>query len=71
MWLDIRKNFLSGRVVESPSPEVFKERADVAQRNMVSGHGGTGLMTGRSDHSGLFQTLGEDYCKDKMQWSAW
>ena len=30
-------------VVESPSLEVFKNRVDVALRDVVSGHGGGGL----------------------------
>jgi len=30
-------------VVESPSPEVFKKRVDVALRDVVSGHGGGGF----------------------------
>ena len=30
-------------VVESPSLEVFKERGDVALRDVVSGHSGDGL----------------------------
>jgi len=53
--LDIRKNFFLKRavlqwhrlpreVVESPSLEVLKNCVDVALRNVVSGHGGDGLM---------------------------
>jgi len=30
-------------VLESPSPEVFKRRRDVALRDVVSGDGGDGL----------------------------
>jgi len=51
--LDIRKNISrkSGAAVaqlpreeaESPSLEVFKNRVDVALRDVVSGHGGDGL----------------------------
>jgi len=42
-------------VVESPFLEVFKKRVDVALRDMVSGHGGDGLMIGLDGLSGLFQ----------------
>ena len=42
-------------VVESPSLEVFKKRVDVALRDMVSRHGGAGLMIGLDDLSGFFQ----------------
>ena len=41
--------------MESPFLEVFKKRVDVALRDMVSGHGGDGLMVGLGDLSGLFQ----------------
>ena len=41
--------------MESLSLEVFIERVDVALRDMVSGHGGDGLMVGLGDLSGLFQ----------------
>jgi len=32
--------------VELPTLEVFKNHGDVALRDMVSGHGGDGLMVG-------------------------
>jgi len=35
--------------------EVFKEHVNVALRDMVSGHGGDGLMAGLDYLSGLFQ----------------
>jgi len=41
-------------VVESPSLEVFQSHVDVALRDMVSGHGGHGLVVGLYDPSGLF-----------------
>ena len=41
--------------MESLSLEVFKKRADVALRDMVSGHGGDGSMVGLNDLDGLFQ----------------
>jgi len=40
-------------VVESPSRELLKKRADVALRDMVSGHGGGGSTAGLDDLSGL------------------
>ena len=42
-------------VVESPSPEEFKNRGDVALRDVVSGHSGDGLEVGLDDLNGLFQ----------------
>jgi len=54
--LDIRKHFLDRavrqwhrlprEVVGSPSLEVFKNRGDVALRDVVSGHGGDGSVVG-------------------------
>jgi len=46
---------LPREAVESWSLEMFKKHGDVALRNMVSGHGGDGLMVGLDDISGLFQ----------------
>jgi len=37
------------------SLEMFKKHVDVALRNMVSRHGGDGLMVGLDDLSGLLQ----------------
>jgi len=39
---------------ESPSLEVFKNHGDVVLRDVVSGHGGDGLIVGLDDLSGLF-----------------
>ena len=39
----------------SLSLEVFKNRVDVALRDVVSGHGGGGLVAGLDDLRGLFQ----------------
>jgi len=46
---------LLSEVVKSPSLEVSKKCGDVALRDMVSGHGGTGLMVGLDDLRVLFQ----------------
>ena len=42
-------------VVGSPSLEVLQNSRDVALRDVVSGHGGGGLVVGHDDLSGLFQ----------------
>ena len=36
---------------------MFKNCGDVALRDVLSGHGGGGLVVGLDDSSGLFQTL--------------
>jgi len=63
--LDMRKTFFSGRpmrhwhrmpraVVESLSLEALEKYGDVALRDIVSGHGGDGLILGLDDLRGLF-----------------
>jgi len=42
-------------VVGSPSLEVFENCGDVVLRDVVSGHGGDGLVVGLSDLRGLLQ----------------
>ena len=47
-------------VVESPSLEVFKNWADVALRDVVSGHGGAGLeldLVILEDFSNLYDSV--------------
>ena len=46
---------LPREVVQSPSLEVLKNRVDVALRDVVSGHGGDGLVVGLDELCGLFQ----------------
>ena len=46
---------LPSEVVQSSSLEVFQNRVDVALRDVVSGHGGGGLLVGLGDLRGLFQ----------------
>lgn len=41
------------RVAKSPSLEIFKKCVDVALRDVVSGHGGDGLIVGLGDPSDL------------------
>ena len=48
-------NRLLREVVQSPSLEVFQSHARVALRDVVSGHGGGGLMVGLDDLGSLFQ----------------
>ena len=48
---------LSREVVESPSLEVFQSHVDVALRDVVSGHGGGGLVAGLGGLRGPFQPL--------------
>ena len=65
IWVDIRKHFLServvwqwhrlhGEVVESLSLEVLKKHGDAALRDVVSGHGGDGLAFGCYDLAVFF-----------------
>ena len=64
--LDIRENLFSEgavrqwhrllrEVLQPPSRELFKKRADVALRDTVGGHGGDGLMAGPGDLRRFFQ----------------
>ena len=41
---------------ESPTPEVFANHVDVALRDVVSEHGGGGLVVGLDVFRALFQT---------------
>ena len=51
----LQQHRLPREVVELLSLEVFQNRVNVALRDMVSGHGGDGLMVGLGDLRGLFQ----------------
>ena len=64
--MDIRKNFFPQKAVmqwhrlyreveESLSLEVFKNHVHLALRDVVSGHGGDGLVIVFGDLRGLFQ----------------
>ena len=53
-WI-LGKIYSQSEEVESLSQEVFKNRADVALRVMVSGRGGDGLIVGLDDLSVFFQ----------------
>ena len=46
---------LPREVVQSPSLEVFRNRVDVALKDMVSGHGGGGLAVELSNLRALLQ----------------
>ena len=46
---------LPREMVQSSSLEAFKNRLDVALGDVVSGHGGGGLIVGLGALSGLFQ----------------
>jgi len=46
---------LPGEEMQSLSLEVFQNRVNVAPRDMVSGHGGNGLVVGLDDLRGLLQ----------------
>ena len=48
-----KEQWLPMEVVESPSLEVFKNHGAVALRDVVSGHGGNGLIIGLHDLRGL------------------
>ena len=65
--LDIKKNLFSERVMKnwhrlpreavvSLSLELFKNRGDVALRDVVSRYGGDGLVVELDDLTGLFQS---------------
>ena len=51
----LRWHRLPREVVQSPSLEVFQNCVDVALRDVVSGHGGDGLLVGLEDLRSLFQ----------------
>ena len=55
VYPQIASSHLPREVGESPPLELIKNCGDVTLRDMVSGHGGDGLIIGLNDLSSLFQ----------------